>query len=162
MLQPALTSDGDLLITTGDASGGSGTRRLHVAKNANGWTANEVWTSRGLKPYFNDSVVHKGYAYGFDGGILSCIDLKDGQRKWKGGRYGHGQALLLRDQDLLLVLSEQGELALVSALPDEYKEIAKVPALDGKTWNHPVIAGSILFIRNGQEMAAFRLGPGGT
>jgi len=157
MLQPARTADGDLLITTGDMSGGMGTRRIAISHGAEGWTVQERWTSSGLKPYYNDLVVHQGNAYGFDGSILACIDLKDGTRKWKGGRYGHGQLVLLPDQDLLLVLSEEGELALVKATPDQFTELAKFPAIEGKTWNHPVLAGDVLLVRNGEEMAAFRL-----
>ncbi len=80
-----------------------------------------------MKPYFNDYVVHKGHAYGFANSILACIALADGARVWKGGRYGHGQLLLLADEDLLLVLSEEGELALVSVTPEQFKEIARAP-----------------------------------
>lgn len=156
ILQPALAGDGDVLITTGDMSGGLGVRRVGLS-HADGWSAAERWTSNGLKPYFNDLVVHKGYAFGFDGRILSCIDLKDGKRVWKGGRYGNGQLILLADQDVLLVVSETGELALVSATPDGYNEIAKVQAIEGKTWNHPALVRDTLLVRNGEEMAAFRL-----
>ena len=137
--------------------GAIGIRRIAVTHGSNGWTTEERWTSNGLKPYFNDYVVHKGYAFGFDNSILSCIDLKDGTRKWKGGRYGHGQLILLRNQDVLLVLSEEGELVLVSATPEKFTEIARAPALEGKTWNHPVLVGDVLLVRNGEEMAAFRL-----
>jgi outer membrane protein assembly factor BamB len=157
IMQPALTADGNLLITAGDAMGGVGMRRIAVARGAAGWITEERWTSAGLKPSFNDSVVHNGYVYGFNGAILACIDAKDGTRKWKGGRYGNGQLLLLSDQDLLLVVSEEGELALVKAVPDQFTEVAHFPALEGKTWNHPVLAGYRLIVRNGSEMAAFRL-----
>ena len=157
IVQPAMTADGDILIGSGSGLSESGMRRLAVAHGPSGWTVEERWTSTGLKPYFNDFVVHAGHAFGFDGAILSCIDLKDGQRTWKGGRYGHGQLLLLPEQDLLLVLSEQGELALVAAKTDTFNELARHPAIEGKTWNHPVLAGDVLLVRNSEEMAAFRL-----
>jgi outer membrane protein assembly factor BamB len=158
IVQPALTADGDVLLT---AAGESGVRRLTVAHGSDGWTLRERWTSQGLKPYFNDFVVHRGHAYGFDGRILACLDLEDGARKWKGGRFGNGQLVLLPDQDLLLVLSDEGELALVRAAPDAYTELARFPAIQGKTWNHPVLVGDVLLVRNGEEMAAFRLPPAG-
>lgn len=158
IVQPAITADGDVLIGAVDnGAAGVGLRRVAIRHQSDGWHAEERWTSTGLKPAFNDFVVHKGYAFGFDGSILASIDLSDGARTWKGGRYGHGQLILLADQDLLLVLSEDGELALVRALPDQFTEVARIAALEGKTWNHPVLVDDILLVRNGEEMAAFRL-----
>jgi outer membrane protein assembly factor BamB len=154
IVQPALLGDGGLLVV---AQGTSGTRRLAVERGAGGWSVEERWTSAAFKPYFNDFVVHEGHAYGFDGRILACIDVADGRRKWKGGRYGSGQLVLLPDQDVLLVLSEEGELALVRAAPDAFTELSRARAIEGKTWNHPALVGDLLLVRNGAEMAAFRL-----
>jgi outer membrane protein assembly factor BamB len=158
IVQPAVLEGGDLLIGSGSGlAANSGTLRITIAREAGGWIVKERWTSTGLKPYFNDFVVHQGHAFGFDGSILACIDLHDGSRRWKGGRYGHGQLVLLADQNVLLVLTEDGDLALVSATADKFTEIARVPAIEGKTWNHPALAGDVLLVRNGEEMAAFRL-----
>ncbi|MCH9649345.1 MAG: PQQ-like beta-propeller repeat protein [Deltaproteobacteria bacterium] len=154
VVQPAVTADGGVLLGTGF---GMGMRRLQVARTSADWQVTESWTSKGLKPYYNDFVVHHGSVYGFDGSILSCIDLATGERQWKGGRYGNGQMLLLPDQDLLLVLSERGFVALVEAVPSGFSEVARMEAIEGKTWNHPVIAEGVLYLRNGEEMAAYRL-----
>ena len=155
-LQPALTAGGDLLVSDVEFMP-AGMRRLAVRRGPGGWTVEERWSSAGLKPHFNDFVVHRGHAYGFDGSILGCIDAANGERRWKGGRFGHGQLVLLRDQGVLLVLSEHGELALVRATPDRFEELARFQAIEGRTWNHPALVGDFLLVRNGEEMAAFRL-----
>ncbi|MEM6455645.1 MAG: PQQ-binding-like beta-propeller repeat protein [Acidobacteriota bacterium] len=157
IVQPVVIGDGELLIGTQQ----EGTRRLTVARDdAGDWQVEAAWTSNRLKPYFNDFVVHNGHAYGFDGRILACIDVADGARCWKGGRYGHGQLMLLADQGLLLVTTEKGELALVDASPEGFVERARMPAIAGKTWNQPALAGDVLLVRNAEEMAAFRLPAG--
>ena len=152
IVQPALIAGGDILMGTSAES-----RRISVRQGEAGWTIQERWTSNRLKAYFNDFVIHEGHAYGFDGRFLVCVDIQNGERKWKGGRYGSGQLVLLADQNVLLVVSEKGGLVLVSAQPDRFNEIARSPAIESKTWNHPVLVGDILLVRNGQEMAAFRL-----
>ncbi|HEX6183207.1 MAG TPA: PQQ-binding-like beta-propeller repeat protein, partial [Pyrinomonadaceae bacterium] len=158
IVQPALTADGDLLLAQGE---GGDLYRVAVAQREGGWTVEERWTSNELKPYFSDFVVHEGHAYGFDNGKIACIDLKDGAGRWDGGSYGAGQLVLLPEQDVLLLVTEQGELALVSATPERFTELARVPAIKGKTWNHPVLVRDTLLVRNGEEMAAFRLSPQG-
>lgn len=154
IVQPAVTESGDVLMSVSESSG---IRRIGVVQASSGWTVQERWTSEELNPWFNDFVIHKGHVYGFNGSTLVCIDLENGKLKWTGKRYGYGQMVVLSDQDLLLVLSEQGELALVKATPDQFTAIAQFPALEGKTWNHPVLAGDVLLVRNDHDMAAFRI-----
>jgi outer membrane protein assembly factor BamB len=151
--QPHVIGESQVLVGTPMAE----TRLLSLAKDGETWSAKEEWTSKDLKPYYNDFVRLGDHLYGFDSDILVCIDLASGKKKWKKGRYGHGQALLLGEAGQMLVISDQGEVVLTEVSPQGLKEIAKFKALNGKTWNHPVIAGGKLLVRNGEEMACFEL-----
>jgi outer membrane protein assembly factor BamB len=154
VVQPLILGD-LVLIGTGM---GIGTRALKVEGGGESWQANEAWTSKELKPYFNDCVEHEENAYGLDGPIMVCIDLETGKKRWKKGRYGHGQVLLVADSGLLVLVTEDsGEVVLVEANPERHIELGRFKALSGKTWNHPVISGDKLLVRNGEEMACFKL-----
>jgi outer membrane protein assembly factor BamB len=118
-------------------------------------TVRELWRTNRLNNVFTSSVLHDGFIYGLDEAILTCLDASTGELKWKGGRYGYGQVLLASGH--LIVLTEEGELALVRADPTAHQEITRVPAIEGKTWNHPAMSDGILLVRNIEEMAAFDL-----
>ncbi len=152
-LQPMLVDDVVLLVSPM----GPGTRAIQIKKSAGPLAAEELWTSKTFKPDFTDFVEHEGLLYGIDGGIFACVDPKTSERKWRGGRYGKGQVVLLEDSRLLLVLAEDGRVVLLKADPSEHMEVASFKALEGKTWNHPVVVGDRLYVRNAQEAAAFQL-----
>ncbi len=120
-----------------------------------GGNARALWENTNMKNKFNSSVVHEGHAYGLDEGILTCVDINTGERKWKGGRYGYGQVILASGH--LIISGENGELVLVRATPQQHTEVARFQALNGKTWNYPAIAGGKLLMRNATEMAAFNI-----
>jgi outer membrane protein assembly factor BamB len=153
-IQPHVISPTQVVVSS---ESDLGTALVEISHAGDAWSAQRKWVSRALKPSFNDFVVQDGYAYGFDGQIFSCTDLKTGKRTWREGNYGHGQVVLLADQKLLLIISEEGELVLLKATPDRHEELTRAPAIAGKTWNHPAIAGAKLVVRNGQEMACFDL-----
>jgi outer membrane protein assembly factor BamB len=154
--QPHVVGDSQVLLGTPMMEG---TRLLSITRDGDAWNVKEEWTCKDLKPYFNDFVRYDGHLYGFDNDILICIDLATGKKKWKKGRYGHGQALLIGDTGRLLVISDKGEAVLLDVSPAGLVERGKFQALTGKTWNHPVIANGKLFVRNGEEMACFELSP---
>src|ERR1051326_4657343 len=135
---------------------GVGSELLQIRRAANGnFSAERLWKTTRLKAKFNNLVTRDGYVYGLDDGILACLDLATGELKWKDGRYGHGQFILVRD--LLLVTAENGEVVLIEPAPSGRRELAKFQALSGKTWNPPALAGDFLLVRNDQEAACYRL-----
>lgn len=150
--QPLMLPGNRVFLSTGY---GHGAVMLEIARSDPKWSVREIWRNIRMKNQFSSSLLHEGYIYGLDESILACLDAATGDVKWKGGRYGYGQVILASGH--LIVLTESGELALVRAAPDSHQEVVKVPALEGKTWNHPAINDGYLLIRNGTEMAAFDL-----
>ncbi len=154
--QPVLLADDRILIT---AEYGSGTALVEVRRDAQGrFHAEEgrLWKkNRNLRTKLTNAVRQGDYAYGLSSRILTCLDLNTGKRAWKKGRYGHGQVLLV--EDLLLIQAETGEVALVEADPEQYREVARFQALENKTWNYPTLAGKHLLVRNDREAACYEL-----
>ena len=130
---------------------------IEIARDGDRMTAREVWRTSRMKNGFSSSVYHDGFIYGIDQGILACIDAATGDHKWKGGRYGNGQTILASGH--LVITTGDGEVVLVRATPAGHQEIAKTPALEGSTWNHPALVDGFLLVRNGAQMAAFDLRP---
>ena len=150
--QPIMVDANSFFISSGYGKGGA---LVEVTGSGNAFSARTIWGNINMKNKFNSSVLHQGYVYGLDEGILSCVDVRTGERKWKGGRYGYGQVLLAGNQ--LIVSTDTGELVLVRAIPDQFSEVSRFQAIEGKTWNYPAIAGGRLLVRNGNEMAAYNI-----
>jgi len=151
--QPVVLPGDRVYLSSGYGVGGKlfGVRRDAVEPFA----VETLWESRSLKAKFTNVVFREGFLYGLDDGILVCVDAADGRRRWKGGRYGHGQLVLAGD--LLIVQGEGGDVVLVEATPERHRELGRLAALGGKTWNHPALAGRVLIVRNDREAAAFEL-----
>jgi outer membrane protein assembly factor BamB len=150
--QPIAVGGDRVLLTKGY---GIGSALWQIKHDGDAWGVEVLWRNNNLKTKFTNAVVHDGFAYGLDEGILSCVDVDRGTRKWKKGKYNHGQVLLVGD--LLLVQSEQGEIALVEATPDAYRELARFFAVDGQTWNYPVLSGRRLLVRSDIEAACYEV-----
>ena len=150
----AVGEDG-VFVSKGYGIGGA----LHrlVEREGGRISTEAVWeNSRAPRTKYTNAVIHAGHVYGLSDGILACVSLADGERVWRSGRYGHGQVLLVGE--LLLVLSEEGELLLVEATPERPNEVlGRFQALEGKTWNHVAFSGDLLAVRNASEAAVYRL-----
>ncbi|MBI2949166.1 MAG: PQQ-binding-like beta-propeller repeat protein [Verrucomicrobia bacterium] len=148
---PVILPGDQVLVSSGY---GTGSELLRIQSETN-WLARRVWKSTRLKAKFTNVVFREGCIYGLDDGILVCLDASDGTLKWKEGRYGHGQVILVNE--LLLVMAESGEVILIQPVPEEHRKLAAFRALNGKTWNPPALAGEFLLVRNDKEAACYRM-----
>ena len=134
---------------------GVGCKLFQIQRDSAGFQAALIWETKNLKAKFTNVVPRDGFIYGLDDGILVCLDLATGERKWKSGRYGHGQ--MIGVDDLLLIQAESGDIVLVEATPEAHHEVTRFAALTGKTWNNPALAGAYLLVRNDREAACYQL-----
>jgi outer membrane protein assembly factor BamB len=153
MLQPHVVGPTDLVVSITPGMG-----RFEVSSQVptDGEHAPR-WSTNKLRPDFSDFVIHKDSIFGLNDGILVCLDLETGDQVWKKSRLGHGQVVMLADQDALLVSNEKGEIILVAVDRQGPTELGRFQAIDGKTWNGPVLVGNRVFLRNAAEMAAYEI-----
>ncbi len=149
---------GDRVFISAGYGLGAVVLQVKAAATKGSQEVSEVWKNKNLKTHFTNVVLRDEFAYGLDDGILECVSLATGERKWKAGRYGHGQ--VLRVGDVLLVQAESGDVVMVEASPAGHHELGRLHALHAKTWNNPVVAGPYLLVRNDQEAACYRLAVG--
>jgi len=143
-------------LVLGSTGYGIGSKLVKLTAGADGGiTPAFLWETPRLKAKFTNPVLRDGYVYGLDDGVLVCMDVSNGERKWRAGRYGHGQTLLV--DDLLLVTTEDGEVVLVEATPDAHREVARLPVFEAKMWNPPALAGKYLLVRSDKEAALYEL-----
>jgi outer membrane protein assembly factor BamB len=152
--QPIVIGDNRVFYSSGF---GAGAVVVELTRAGDRFEVRQIWRNIRMKNRQSSSVLHQGHIYGLDEGILACVDASTGGLKWKGGRYGHGQVLLAGEH--LVITTEDGELVLVAPTPERLQELARVPAIDGETWNVPAFADGVLLVRNTKEMAAFDLRP---
>ena len=150
--QPVAVGNDRILLSKGY---GVGSTLWQIEREGDHWSVKPLWKRNTLKTKMTNAVVRDGFAYGLDEGTLSCIDISNGRKKWKRRRYGHGQVLLV--DDLLLVQSEDGQIALVEATPKRYNELARATVVDGQSWNYPAISGDKLLVRSQLEAACYEL-----
>ena len=169
--QPIVMDDQTVFIASdysGEAVGGA---LLRVTQTNGTWSVEQVWRTKNtsMRCKFHSPVRHTrtegDYVYGLDDpGKLECVDLKTGKSAWKDDRRpkrgeAFGQGQLLRADDLILILTEFGELVLVEATPTAYRELGRIDALmkGPKTWNTPAMAHGRIYVRNEEEMACYDL-----
>ena len=151
--QPVVIGENRVFLSAGY---GAGCELLEVKTGAEGrLVATQVWKNLRMKTQFNSVAARDGFLYGLDDGLLACVEIASGERKWKEGRFGSGQTLLV--DDLVIAQSEPGAVVLAEAKPTGFKELGRIPALSTKTWNHPTLAGHYLLVRNSEEMACYDL-----
>jgi outer membrane protein assembly factor BamB len=150
---PVIVSSNRVLFSSGY---GVGAELLQLSARTNKTIAVErIWKSLRMKAKFAHLFIRDDSVFGLDDGILACVDLSNGEQRWKEGRYGHGQGLVVGEHYLLM--SEGGELVLLDPTRNAANELARFRIFNSKTWNPPAMVGGLLLVRNDREAVCLRL-----
>lgn len=166
---PFKTSTAASPVVAGDivycaAGYGVGSAAVKVSKNGSKFQAEEIWRLEGNKPVTNHwatPLAKDGYLYGMFGykeygdGPVKCVEIESGDVMWEEEGFGPGNLVLAGDT--LIALSDSGELVLIEADPNEYKELSRAKVLGGKCWSTPIIANGRIYARSTTEGVCIEL-----
>ncbi len=148
---------GDIVYCS--AGYGVGAGAVRVARSADGaWSAAEIYRKPGDKPlanHWSTPVLVGGHLYGmfqfkeYGNGPVKCVDVATGEVRWERKGFGPGHVVAVDGH--VLALSDAGELVLIEATPEGYREVSRADVLDGKCWTTPVVSGGRVFARSTTE-----------
>ncbi len=136
----------------------SGAAVIRISRTGKAFAAQTVWKSEEMKSDVNTSVMIGNHVYGFDGGILECLDARTGEVTWKARGFQKGS--LIAADGKLIVLGETGNLALVDANPEAFIQKDSAEILEGKCWTAPTLADGKLYLRNHEELVSIDMRAG--
>ncbi|HEY2588460.1 MAG TPA: PQQ-binding-like beta-propeller repeat protein [Tepidisphaeraceae bacterium] len=118
---------------------------------------------------FQPAALDRGFLYANSAGLLTCMGWPGGQLVWDSAGGDHDLldtgGSLIRHNDDLILLSENGRLSLVHATPAGYRVVSTFQATEGESiYAHPLLDGSRLFVKGPKTLACFDLAerpPGG-
>lgn len=138
---------------------GEGASTFEVKAEGDGFTTQVLWSNaRVLKTKFTNVVILGDDVFGLNDGILEKVELGAKRPQWRERGFGHGQVLLVGD--VLLVMGEEGNLAVVDTASEEYHEFSRIKALSSEiapTWNPLCLYGDLLLVRNAEEAVCYKL-----
>jgi outer membrane protein assembly factor BamB len=148
---------GNLLLISSAYNGGS--RALELRQSGGKTTVKELWRNQRLQSHFGTVIRHGDYAYlssGHNGpAFMTCVNLRSGEVAWQ--QRGFAKAQLLGADDKLILLDEDGTLALIEATPKEFRVLAKMPLLQHLSWTAPTLSGPNLYLRDRKVLMALDL-----
>jgi outer membrane protein assembly factor BamB len=111
--------------------------------------ANPSWSNKQLKINISTPVLVNGFLYSQGvGHNLVCVDASDGKLMWSQEGFGDKYSAIIAVGKNLLVVTDRGELVIVTAERSKYTELGRAQ-ICGKTWNHPAYSDGKLYVREG-------------
>lgn len=150
--------DGNILVVS--AAYGMGARGIHLKREGDKTVAEELWFSQKMRIQHGTAVASGDYLYGSSGdfgpAFLAAMNIRTGEMAWRDRRFSKANVLLAGDK--LIILDEDGKLALAPAAPEELKVLAEFQLRDRNAWTVPTLVGDRLFVRDRKYIRALDLG----
>jgi outer membrane protein assembly factor BamB len=149
--------DGNLLFLSSAYSGGS--RVLRLKREGGATRVEQVWFSNRMRIHIGNAIRIGDYVYGSSGDFgptpYTAVNIHTGQTAWQDRGIGRANAVLAGGK--LILLDEDGNLALATASPEKLTIHSKAQVLDKVSWTPPTLAGTRLYIRDRKNLRAFDL-----
>ena len=126
------------------------------------WKVDDTWHQEELALDMSSAVMNNDHLYGFshyDRGRLFCLDPKTGEIAWTGPPRTGRNVMFLSAPGVVAALIDSGELRILAATPNQYKQVASYRVAEGHTWAPPVLLQDAIFIKDRKHLTKWSLTP---